>query len=202
VRYAYYLAVGADVINGVTWTQFASPRAVKRYYRPDGTAPLLPGDLVFYGGSASTVHHVAMYIGQGYMVEAPNSGEYVQVNSVMAHGDYYGAIRLYNPDGSTPTTPLPPPQNPDQTWVDTFANAPVFSSATSTTRTGTLNKGTNYVFCKARGREVRDGGSYNHWWLKTDPDVGPANQWVSAIYLTRWGNDEAKDNNGTVIPNC
>ena len=26
--------------------------------------------------------------------------------------------------------------------------------------------------------------------------------YVSAYYLSRWGNDEARDNNGTVIPNC
>jgi hypothetical protein len=25
---------------------------------------------------------------------------------------------------------------------------------------------------------------------------------VSAYYLTRWGNDEAKDNNGRTIPDC
>jgi cell wall-associated NlpC family hydrolase len=201
VRYAYYLAVGADVINGVTWTQFASPRAVARYYRPSGTAPLLPGDLVFYGGSASTVHHVAMYIGNGYMVEAPYSGGYVRVNSVMAYDDYFGAIRLYNADGST--KPAPAPQDPDKAWVDTYANAPVFSSPTTTAQTGTLYKGTNYVYCKVWGREVSGGnGSYNHWWLKTDPDEGPANQYVSAYYLSRWGNDEAKDNNGTEIRGC
>jgi cell wall-associated NlpC family hydrolase len=201
VRYAYYLAVGADVINGVTWTQFASPRAVARFYRPSGTAPLLPGDLVFYGGSASTVHHVAMYIGNGYMVEAPYSGGYVRVNSVMAYDDYFGAIRLYNADGST--TPAPPPHDPDKAWVDTYANAPVFSSPTTTVQTGTLYKGTNYVYCKVWGREVSGGnGSYNHWWLKTDPDEGPANQYISAYYLSRWGNDEAKDNSGAVIPDC
>src|SRR5262249_56491801 len=72
-----------------------------------------------------------------------------------------------------------------------------------TTQTGTVYQGTNYVLCKAWGREIRDGsGNYNHWWLKTDLDVGPANQWVSAYYLSRWGNDVAKDNNGTVIPTC
>jgi hypothetical protein len=87
-------------------------------------------------------------------------------------------------------------------WVDTFANAPVFASPTSTTQTGTLNQGTNYVFCKAWGRQIGSGSAYNRWWLKTDPDTGPANQYVSAYYLSRWGNDEAKDNNGTVIPNC
>jgi hypothetical protein len=87
-------------------------------------------------------------------------------------------------------------------WVDTFADAPVYASATSTTQTGTLYKGTNYVYCKVWGRQIGDATTYNHWWLRTDPDVGPANQYVSAYYLSRWGNDEAKDNNGTVIPDC
>jgi hypothetical protein len=96
----------------------------------------------------------------------------------------------------------PPPPTPGKYWVDTFQAAPVFASATSTAQTGTLNQGTNYVYCKVWGREIRNGTSYNHWWLKTDPDSGPANQYVSAYYLSRWGNDEAKDNSGNVIPDC
>ncbi|RKE23437.1 C40 family peptidase [Streptomyces sp. TLI_171] len=199
VRYAYYLAVGADVINGTTYTQWPSSRAVARYYRSDGTAPLLPGDLVFYGNTASTIHHVALYLGNGYIVEAPYSGGYVQVATLSSHGDYYGAIRLYGPGGGSTT---PPPSSGGQYWVDTFANAPAFGSPTGTAQTGTLYQGTNYVFCKAWGREIASGSSYNHWWLKTDPDVGPGGQWVSAFYLSRWGNDVAKDNNGTVIPDC
>ena len=86
-------------------------------------------------------------------------------------------------------------------WVDTFADAPGHSTPGGT-QTGTLYKGTNYVFCKVWGPEVRVGTAYNHWWMKTDLDVGPANQWVSAYYLSRWGNDEAKDNNGVDLPNC
>ncbi|MFF1868902.1 C40 family peptidase [Kitasatospora herbaricolor] len=198
VRYAYYLAVGTDVINGVTTTQWPSSRAVARYYRADGTGPLLPGDLVFFGNTASTIHHVAMYLGQGWIAEAPYSGGHVQVAALSSHGDYYGAIRLYGPGGGSPT----PPPGGGQYWVDTFANASVFGSPTSTTSTGTLYQGTNYVFCKAWGREIASGSSFNHWWLKTDPDVGPGGQWVSAYYLSRWGNDVAKDNNGTVIPDC
>jgi hypothetical protein len=91
---------------------------------------------------------------------------------------------------------------PSRYWVDTFSAAPVYASPTSTAQTGTLNQGTNYVFCKAWGRQVGSGSAYNHWWLKTDPDSGPAGQYVSAYYLSRWGNDEAKDNNGTVLPDC
>src|SRR5262245_9980094 len=33
VRYAYYLAVGSDIINGTAASQFASRRAVARFYR-------------------------------------------------------------------------------------------------------------------------------------------------------------------------
>jgi len=37
---------------------------------------LQPGDLIFYG---SPIHHVAMYIGNGQVVEAPYSGQSVRV---------------------------------------------------------------------------------------------------------------------------
>jgi hypothetical protein len=60
----------------------------------------------------------------------------------------------------------------------------------------------NYVFCKAWGSKVSDSsGNYNHWWLWTDLDTG-GKGWVSAYYLTLWGNDVAKDNSGHVIPTC
>ena len=48
-----------------------------------------PGDLLFYG---SPIHHVAMYIGNGQMVEAPYSGSQVRVVSAM-RSDYVGAGR-------------------------------------------------------------------------------------------------------------
>jgi hypothetical protein len=92
-------------------------------------------------------------------------------------------------------------KTPVKYWVDTFANAPVFGSPTSQVQTGTLFKGTNYVFGKRQGRVISTQQGHNHWWLKTDPDEGTG-QWVSAYYLTRWGNDEAKDNNGQTIPDC
>ncbi|MEH6418352.1 N-acetylmuramoyl-L-alanine amidase [Pseudomonas sp. CGJS7] len=94
------------------------------------------------------------------------------------------------------------PNPPGKYWVDTFANATGYKWPSTLTPVGTLNQGTNYVYCKAWGEEVRSGSSYNHYWLKTDLDVGPAGAWVSAYYLSRWGNDEARDNNGAVIPDC
>ncbi|HJR73527.1 MAG TPA: peptidoglycan recognition family protein [Luteimonas sp.] len=97
----------------------------------------------------------------------------------------------------------PPNPNPGtKYWVDTFANATGYKWPSTLTPVGTLYQGTNYVYCKAWGERVGNATSYNHYWLKTDLDVGPAGAWVSAYYLSRWGNDEARDNNGTVIPNC
>ena len=96
----------------------------------------------------------------------------------------------------------PPPAATPTYTVDTWAAAPGFPSPTSTARSGTLNQGTHYVYCKTWGREIRSGGDFNRWWLKTDLDVGPANQYVSAYYLSRWGNDEARDNAGYDLPRC
>jgi cell wall-associated NlpC family hydrolase len=50
---------------------------------------LVPGDLVFYG---SSIHHVGIYIGGGQMVNAPQTGEYVRVDS-MYRRDFAGAAR-------------------------------------------------------------------------------------------------------------
>jgi uncharacterized membrane protein len=68
---------------------------------------------------------------------------------------------------------------------------------------GVLYANKNYLFCKAWGGMVTDSsGNYNHWWLWTDLDNHGGQGWVSAYYLKNWGNDEAKDDSGHVIPNC
>lgn len=52
---------------------------------------LLPGDLVFYNGLA----HVAMYIGDGYVIHAPTTGDVVKIDTIDgAATPYYGAGRL------------------------------------------------------------------------------------------------------------
>jgi cell wall-associated NlpC family hydrolase len=42
-------------------------------------ADLVPGDLVFY---YSDVHHVAIYVGNGLVIHAPNSDETVRVQGI------------------------------------------------------------------------------------------------------------------------
>jgi peptidoglycan DL-endopeptidase CwlO len=53
-------------------------------------ADLQPGDLLFFG---SPIHHVAMYIGNGQMVEAPYSGASVRVTAAF-RSDYVGGGRV------------------------------------------------------------------------------------------------------------
>jgi cell wall-associated NlpC family hydrolase len=60
-------------------------------------ADLRPGDLLFFAYDTSdpnTIHHVGMYIGNGQMVQAPETGENVEITSD-ARPDFIGAIRPY-----------------------------------------------------------------------------------------------------------
>lgn len=49
-----------------------------------------PGDLIFFG---SDMHHVAMYVGGGKMVEAPYTGANVRISSATARSDVSGLGR-------------------------------------------------------------------------------------------------------------
>ena len=67
---------------------------------PAGRTDLLAaGDLVFFGtnGNANLVHHVALYIGGGLMIEAPYTGSVVRISSlfgrIASSHDYVGACR-------------------------------------------------------------------------------------------------------------
>ena len=53
-------------------------------------ANLLPGDLVFFG---SPIHHVGMYIGGGYFIEAPHTGDYVKISPLAGRSGFAGARR-------------------------------------------------------------------------------------------------------------
>ena len=72
-----------------------SSRAQYGFGVPVASGQWQPGDLLFYGRSASTIHHVAMYIGDGNIVHASHSGVPVLVAPVSNGGsDYLGAKRL------------------------------------------------------------------------------------------------------------
>lgn len=54
-------------------------------------ADLEPGDLVFWGTSPNTIHHVALYIGNGQIIQAPRTGDVVKVSPLFASApDFFG----------------------------------------------------------------------------------------------------------------
>ncbi len=58
---------------------------------PVPLSDLQPGDLLFYGPGGSD--HVAMYVGPGTMIEAPETGETVHITGLRLSGGFVGAGR-------------------------------------------------------------------------------------------------------------
>lgn len=58
---------------------------------------LQPGDLVFFAKGGS-IHHVGIYIGNGNMIHAPQTGDVVKISSINTDyriSSYAGAVRVY-----------------------------------------------------------------------------------------------------------
>lgn len=91
VRYAYH--------QGTQHT-ITLPRTSQQQYTATRTQPvaipdLEPGDLLFWG-TPTTIHHVALYVGDGQMFEAPQSGQEITKTDIRTNGDYLGATRVFN----------------------------------------------------------------------------------------------------------
>ncbi len=73
---------------GVPLTHYTNSQAVQGVrVQPN---QLLPGDLVLFG---KDLHHVGMYLGAGYMLDAPDTGAYVRVDKISWFGDFSLAVR-------------------------------------------------------------------------------------------------------------
>lgn len=63
---------GGVTLSRTTYTQVKEGRAV-------GVGGIRPGDLVFTRGTPARPEHVGMYIGSGYVIHAPGTGEVVRI---------------------------------------------------------------------------------------------------------------------------
>lgn len=81
--------------NGISIARVASDqRNCGTYVSRDN---LQPGDLVFFAKGGS-IHHVGIYIGDGNMIHAPQTGDVVKVSSINTEyriAQYAGAVRVY-----------------------------------------------------------------------------------------------------------
>ncbi|MFC7387637.1 NlpC/P60 family protein [Sphaerisporangium rhizosphaerae] len=191
---------------GLNTVALASPGASS----PIAMSELLTGDLVIDAIGDNNNRHVVIFEqwanpGRTSYWAYEQRGGYGTDHRVLTYGLRPGSEfharrpRVFGGGG----TPSPG----GKVWVDTFADATGYREPNTGDPQGTLDKGTNYVYCRVRGAEVRHGSAFNHWWLRTDldrtnPGKNGRGAYVSAYYLAKWGNDEAKDNNGRDIPNC
>jgi hypothetical protein len=99
--------------------------AAAQWYSPDAVwvppERLQPGDLVFFVGSDGTRRapgHVGIYVGDGYLIDAPHTGSVVRIDSLDERwfaNNYVGAKRIvgiasdarHPVDGRTPGPPAP-----------------------------------------------------------------------------------------------
>ncbi len=71
-------AAGGVTLDHYTGAQYGRDRPTSRW--PTWS----PGDLVFFG---SDIHHVGLYIGNGQMIDAPDTGSFVRVDSIFCIRD-------------------------------------------------------------------------------------------------------------------
>jgi cell wall-associated NlpC family hydrolase len=96
VRYATYHGSGGTI---------TLPRTSREQYQdtknnPVPTDQLQPGDLLFWGDTPASIHHVALYAGNGMQVEAPQSGLKIRETRVRLKGDFLGATRVTTKSGA------------------------------------------------------------------------------------------------------
>lgn len=74
--------------HGVTLPHYSGSQFLlgQKVDKPD----LLPGDVVFFG---SPIHHVGIYIGGGYFIHAPRTGDFVKISLLDSRSDFAGARR-------------------------------------------------------------------------------------------------------------
>ncbi|HEX6500448.1 MAG TPA: NlpC/P60 family protein [Micromonosporaceae bacterium] len=98
--------------SGLTWASYHSvgvdlPRIANEQQHETTPVPdvskLLPGDLLFFATDRNdwhTIHHVAIYLGDGKMVHAPTTGDVVKISPIW-WSEFFGATRV------VPAVPAP-----------------------------------------------------------------------------------------------
>ncbi|MGV9273834.1 NlpC/P60 family protein [Streptomyces griseosporeus] len=169
VRYAFYKAAGYDIIGDRVVSQiFQTPWPV-RISADQGWRALHAGDIVFFG-TPSNMHHVAIYIGNGLIAEAPQSDEKIRVSPMSSHSDYAGAVRV---DGAGAGG------GPNSTWgtevrthTEPSTTAPVYTTLAGPTALR--------IDCQKHAQSVTAEGYTNDAWSHL-PDLGGS--WISNIYV-------------------
>lgn len=74
------LTMGAWAAAGVSLPHYSAAQYAAT--TPITLGQLRPGDLVFWGRTPSSIHHVALYLGDGQIIHAPRTGRPVSIDSL------------------------------------------------------------------------------------------------------------------------
>lgn len=174
VQYAAWQGAGIALPEG-TWNQAKWSGATARFTAAQGLAPLQPGDLLLWGSNPAdlnSVHHIAVYLGNGKMVEARESGTRVMVSDVRLNAQYAGAIRIVG--GEQP----PAGTKRFMTWGTDVGLRP--DPGTQRPAVTRLPYPTPVdVLCQAHGQMVHAEGYSNDAWSY----LPKYNAWISNIYI-------------------
>ncbi|MFI7433323.1 C40 family peptidase [Micromonospora haikouensis] len=120
LMWAAYRSAGYNQLPRVSRDQYYATRS-----RTVSRSALLPGDLLFFasGSSWTTIHHVAMYIGNGKMVQSPTTGQTVKISTV-GWSRLYAATRVVGAVPAPTPTPTPAPTTPKPTSTPKPTNSP------------------------------------------------------------------------------
>jgi cell wall-associated NlpC family hydrolase len=89
-------------LHGITLPRDAGPQAADIRGRAIDKSSFQPGDLLFYShrskdpDNPDAFSHVAMYVGNGQMIEAFDKSAPVRITPVRLDADYWGARRYLN----------------------------------------------------------------------------------------------------------
>lgn len=92
----------SSLVQYAYWPSLKLPRLASDQYgatshHPVSRNDLKPGDLLFWShGGAGSIYHVAIYAGDGNVLQAPRTGRNVEVQALtaaMPESDYFGATR-------------------------------------------------------------------------------------------------------------
>jgi len=74
----------------VGWTTYDQ----RNYGKAVSRSELQPGDMIFFGPSYEGIHHVGLYVGDGWFIHAPQTGDVVKLSKLTNRSDYYSARRV------------------------------------------------------------------------------------------------------------
>ncbi|WP_175411169.1 NlpC/P60 family protein [Streptomyces sp. TRM64462] len=174
VQYAAWQGAGILLPEG-SWNQAQWSGATARFTRGQGLGPLQPGDLLLWAKdprNLGSVHHIAIYLGDGKMVEARESGTVVMVSDVRLNAEYAGAVRITGGDK--------PPANTKRftTWGTDVSLRP--DPSTKNPPVTRLPGPTAVdVQCQKRGQLVHAEGYSNDAWSY----LPKYRAWISNIYI-------------------